>query len=356
MISKIGSIASILLLVLVTIGSAGEIDVGGGTSVSVSHDSSAEGSLASDDLGMQSSLSSVGVIDDLNIDHWVKNTIGEYAKIGVTGTNVAGFSYSDNYYPVKDNVGVSNAVWAEQWIGASSADHLDADSSASNAAGDKAATEMTIDHGSLNDYYNSAYAGPAPTLGMDRGAFAKQTVESAKGTNILAQTYSNDAPGDSAGSRTEVNYGSLTGYSALADGGRYLDGTRAAGVRVDSLSSDVSFGSMNQLIWSQNYKGDRAEVGTALAFGRLFSYSYNSNYPSQAYSIGDKDITGAIQSVDASSCFGSADYVNSYGKFDDRFYGSRTYNQAYSRQRISFWNSAATLPTLANELHGTFDN
>ena len=215
-------------------------------------------------------------------------------------------------------------------------------------------TEMTINRGSLNDYYNSAYVGPAPTLGMDRGAFAKQTVKSATGTNILAQTYANDAPGDSAGSRTEVNSGSLTGYSALANGGRYLDGTRAAGVKVDSLSASASFGSINQLIWSQNYKGDRAEVGTAIKFGQLYSYPYNSNDPSLAYSMGDKDRTGAVQSIDASSCFGSADYINSYGKFDDRFYGSRTYNQAYTRQRISFWNSAATLPTLANEWHGTF--
>jgi len=62
---------------------------------------SAEGILASDGTVTQSSVSSSGVIDNLNIDPWVKNTNGDYAEIGVTGTNLAGFSYSDNYYPGK---------------------------------------------------------------------------------------------------------------------------------------------------------------------------------------------------------------------------------------------------------------
>ena len=43
---------------------------------------------------MQSFVSSVGVIDDLNIDPSVMNTKGDYAEIGVIGTNVAGFYYT----------------------------------------------------------------------------------------------------------------------------------------------------------------------------------------------------------------------------------------------------------------------
>jgi len=353
MILKLGSLASIVLLVMVAIGSAGEVTVGCGTSVSVSDKSSAEGVLAADDLAMQSYVSSIGVIDDLNIDPWVMNTKGDYAEIGVTGTNVAGFYYTDNYYPGKGSGWVSNAVWAQQWLGASSASYLYAYSDARNAAGDKARTEMTINYGSLNDYYNSAYAGPASWLGMDRGAFVQQTAKSATGNNILAQTFTNDAPGDSAGSRTEVKYGSLTGYSALANGVRYWDGLRAAGVSVDWVSASAPSGSINQLTWAQDYRGNRVEVGTAINKGNLYSYPYNTYYPSLAYSIGDWDWTGAVQSVDASSS-GFGNYFTSYGKFYDTVYGSIAYNQPYSDGRLRFWNSAATRPTFAGEWHGTF--
>jgi hypothetical protein len=75
-------------------GAYGEsVSVGRGSSVAVSEGSSAEGTLISDGTVTQSSVSSTGVIDDLNIDPWVKNTKGDYAEIGVTGTNVAGLSY-----------------------------------------------------------------------------------------------------------------------------------------------------------------------------------------------------------------------------------------------------------------------
>ena len=350
-----GKLFTVFIMALALIpGAYGEsVSVGRGSSVAVSEGSSAEGILTSDGSITQSSVSSVGVIDDLSIDPWVQNTKGDYAEIGVTGTNVAGFSYSDNYYPGKGSGWVSNAVWAQQWLGASSANYLYAYSYARNAAGDKARAEMTINYGSLNGYYNSAYAGPAPWLGMDRGAFVQQTAKSATGNNILAQTYTNDAPGDSAGSRTEVKYGSLMGYSALANGVRYSDGMRAAGVSVDWVSASAPLGSINQLTWSQDYRGNRVEVGTAINKGNLYSYPYNSYYPSLAYSIGDWDWTGAVQSVDASSS-GFGNYFTSYGKFYDTFYGSIAYNQAYTDGRLRFWNSAATLPTFAGEWHGTF--
>ena len=50
------------------------VSIGCGSSVAVSEGSSAEGNLASDGTVTQSSVSSSGVIDNLNIDPWVKNT------------------------------------------------------------------------------------------------------------------------------------------------------------------------------------------------------------------------------------------------------------------------------------------
>jgi hypothetical protein len=236
------------------------VTVGCGSSVAVSGGSSAEGNLASDGTVTQSSVSSVGVIDDLNIDPWVQNTNGDYAEIGVTGTNVAGFTYSDNYYPVKDQVGVSDAVWAQQWIGASSADSLHAYARASNSAGDNAGSNLDISYGSLKGYYNAAYAGPASWLGIDRGAFVQQTLDSAKASKIVAQTWAVDPAGDAAGALTDVRNGDLTGYSVVAASAGYSNGLRAAGVSVDSMSASSPSGSIYQVMNTYNSTGDTSTV------------------------------------------------------------------------------------------------
>jgi hypothetical protein len=255
-------LAVLLLAVFFLISGAygGSVSVGRGSSVAVSEGSSAEGILTSDGSVTQSSVSSVGVIDDLNIDPWVQDTNGDYAEIGVTGTNVAGFTYSDNYYPVKDQVGVSDAVWAQQWIGASSADSLNAYSRASNSAGDRAGTDLNVKYGSVKGYYNAAYAGPAPWLGMDHVASVQQILDSANGNEILATTWAVDSTGDATGASTDVKQGSLYGYSVLADAARYSSGLNAAGVSVDSMSASSTSGSINQIMAAYDSKGDISTV------------------------------------------------------------------------------------------------
>ena len=249
-----------MTLVLVS-GAYGEsVSVGCGSSVAVSGGGSAEGVLASDGSVTQSSVSSVEVIDDLNIDPWVKNTKGDYAEIGVTGTNIAGFTYSDNYSPIKNGVGVSDAVWAQQWVGASSADSLHAYARASNSAGDSAGADLDLKYGSLKGYYNAAYSGPAPWLGMDRVASVQQTLDSATGKEILAQTWAVDPVGDAAGSSTSVKQGTLYGYSVVANAAGYSNGLKAAGVSVDSMSASSTSGSINQIMAAYDSKGDASTV------------------------------------------------------------------------------------------------
>ena len=329
-------------IVMVTIGSADETIVGGGTSVSVSDKCSAEGVLAADNLGMQSSASSVGVINDLNIDPWVMNTRGDYAEIGVTGTNVAGFAYSDNYYPGKGSGWVSHAVWAQQWLGASSADRLYAYSYASNAAGDEAKADIIIDHGSLSGYYNAAYAGPAPWLGMDRVASVQQTLSSATGNVILAQTWAVDSVGDAAGASTRVNQGTLYDYSVLANAARYSNGLRAAGVEVDSARASATYGSIQQIIAAVDYWGDTSQVSIDINKGYLYSDPYYSNIPAVAYSISDMRQTYTSQSYDAEA--------RGYGSFIDRNRYARYvpyspynyYERMFNRQ--TQWDEAYTRP------------
>jgi hypothetical protein len=335
MIFKIGSLTSIVLLVMVTIGSAGEISVGDGISVSVSADSSAQGTLTADDSAIQSSVSSAGLIDDLNIDPWVRNTNGDYAEIGVTGTNVAGFSYSDNYYPGKGGGWISHAVWAQQWIDATSADSLHAYARASNSAGDSAGADLDLKYGSLKGYYNAAYAGPAPWLGMDRVASVQQTLYSATGSEILAQTWAVDPVGDAAGASTSVKQGTLYGYSVLADAARYSNGLRAAGVEVDSARASAPYGSIQQIMAAIDYWGDKSQVIIDINRGYLYNDPYYSNIPTIAYSISDWGQTYALQSYDAEAVgFGS--YIDRY-----RYATPYTYYERMFNRQIS-WDEAYT--------------
>jgi len=243
------------------------VTVGCGSSVAVSEGSSAEGILASDGSVTQSSVSSVGVIDNLNIDPWVRDSNGDYAEIGVTGTNLAGYSYSDSFYPGQGSGWTSNGVAALQGISVSSADSLNAYALASNSAGDKAGASLSLLHGSLKNYYNAAYAGPASWLGIDKGAFVQQTLDNANGNAIQAQTWAIDPAGDAAGALTSVENGALNGYSVQSAAAQYSNGLSAAGVSVDSMSASVNpmtailpSGATNQVLDTYDSKGDTSMI------------------------------------------------------------------------------------------------
>jgi len=332
-----GRLFLVVIMALVLIpGACGEsVSVGRGSSVAVSEGSSAEGILTSDGSVTQSSVSSNGVIDNLNIDPWVQNTNGDYAEVGVTGTNIAGFSYSDNYYPGKGSGWVSNAVWAQQWMSASSADSLHAYARASNLAGDSAEANLDLKYGSLNGYYSAAYAGPAPWLGMNRVASVQQTLDSATGSEILAQTWAVDPVGDAAGASTSVKQGTLYDYSVLADAARYSNGLRAAGVEVDSARASAPYGSIQQIMAAIDYGGDKSQVNIDINKGYLYNDPYYSNIPTIAYSISDWGQTYALQSYDAEAV-GYGSYIDRY-----RYATPYTYYERMFNRQIS-WDEAYT--------------
>jgi len=301
-------------------GAYGEsVSIGRGSSIAVSEGSSAKGILASDGTVVQSSVSSVGVIDDINIDPWVKNTKGDYAEIGLTGTNIAGFIYSDNYYPVKNDVAVSDAVWAQQWLSASSADSLHAYARASNSAGDSAGADLNLKYGSLKGYYNAAYTGSAPWLGMDRVASVQQILDSANGNEIQAQTWAVDLVGDAAGALTDVKQGFLYGYSVLADAVRYSNGLNAVGVSVDSMSASAPSGSILQVMNTYDNKGEDSWIGASIDNGNLIGNSL-------AYSINQWSQSTSSQNVMASK--GSQVEIRSGG-----------FTTALGYENMAYWNS-----------------
>ena len=343
MILKIGSLASIVLLLMITIGSAGEIGVGGGTSVSGHGGSSAEGILVTTGSSSQGYVSSSGVIDNLNIDPWVENTKGDYAEVGVTGTNIAGFAYSYNVYPGEGSGWDSNGVSAQQWLAASSADSLHAYTLASNAAGDEAHSTMDVTSGSIGNYYSGAYAGSDPWSGYADGAYTQQIADYIKGNDVLAQSWTKNANflGDQASAKTEVVNGELVEYSDQADAikyrgwygyGYYGYGPSAAGVRVNSLSASAPTGSIDQVQRASDYFGDTTEVSTSINRGNLYSSYSNS------YSEGENGgLTGAYQSMNA-----YGDNIGCSAKITNQLLGTFSNSQQFSNKYVNLWNGASS--------------
>ena len=311
----------------------------GGTAVDVSEGSSAEGSLAINGLDTQASVSSIGIIDDIDMQHKVTNTHGDAAEVGVKGMNVAGFNYNYNTYPGDGSGWESDGVWAYQSLSADSTDSLNAYSSAKNAAGDEAHTTLDLTKGSIGSYYSSAYAGSDSWSGYVRGAYAQQIADYITGQNILVQSWTNNANylGDQAGARTEVKNGVLNRYSALANAVRYWYGwpygygPDAVGVQVNELSAFVPDGSIDQRVWAKNYLGNTAEVSTSLNGG----YLYNSNWNS--YSEGYYGLTGAYQSVDA-----SANSIGCSAKVVNQRLGTYSNGQQFGVRDARFWNGASS--------------
>jgi hypothetical protein len=344
-------IALLVGLILIQGGYGESISTGGGTSVAVGKGSSVEGSLDANDLGMQSSASSTGVISNLKSHFWARNLNGDFAKVGVEGTNVADFSSYYQFYPGKGPNWNSDRVSAEQWLSASWADSLYMNSIASNLAGEQAYAIFDLTSGSLDGYYSAAYAGPASWLGMSRVTAVQQTAEYSDGEHILVQTWAENAPNDKAESKTELIDGTLDGYSATAMAAKYPNGLRAAGVSAELVSASAPYGSIYQLMWARDFWGDTSQVSTYINRGSLNSYPYIPNSVSNAYAISDWHWVDAFQSVDASSA-GPDNYLYSNGESYNKIYGTDSYKQVYSDGQVRFWNSAVTRPKLAGQWHG----
>lgn len=289
-----GRLFILIIIALALIpGSYGKsLTTGGGTSVDVSDGCSAEGVFATDGVDTRSIISTSGVIDNLDLEHWVTNELGDSATVGMDAKNTVGLSYDSGIYPGEGDEWDSNCVWTWEKISVDTADYLNAYSTASNSAGDSASANMELYQGSLQGYYNAAYAGPALWLGLERGAFVQQTADYADGAYIHIQTETGNAARDEAIAVTNVANGVVNGYSAQANAVKYVNGDDAAGVLADSVDISVSNGALYHCMATSDNNGDTSSVIVNLDNGELNSYSL-------AYSIGDKGLAHASLSMNA---------------------------------------------------------
>jgi hypothetical protein len=267
------------------------IEIGGGSSAASSNGHT-EGNTVMDSAGVTSTATSVGLGNDLDIQHWVTNAKGDHATAGFRTTNAASVSYDYTMYPGEGSVGWTGWVAAEQKLDVNSADYINAYAYASNAAGDEAYGNTEIYSGSLNGYFSSAYAGPASWLGIERGAFVYQTLDHASGDNIVVQTWANNVMGDNGRSQTEISNGDLYEYAALTSANLADNGLRAAGTQVYGESANAPYGSIQQNMWAYDNKGDWSVLSTSITNGNLVGNSL-------AYSISQWGLAESNQNINA---------------------------------------------------------
>ena len=301
----------ILLIVGIVLvpGAYGEpISTGGGSKVEVSDGSSTEGAYTTNGIASQAVVSSSGVIDNIDINHWVKNAIGDLAWVGVQAKNAEGFSYRYSVHPDEGYANTNDAVWAEEWLDVNSASYIKAFSYASNTAGDNANAQMEITSGSLKGYHGAAYAGAAPWLGISRGAFVQQSADYATGNEILAETWSKNIVPDSASATSEVVKGTLEKYSSRAAGSKTTTNKVTCSANVDSMKASAPLGSIYNLMKSDCFLGDNSKVSISINKGNLYSYPISKDTPSSSVIVesGIFRNTYASQSFDAEAVgFGS---------------------------------------------------
>ena len=301
----------VIMALVLSSGAYGEsVAVGHGTSIAVSSDSSADGTLVADSSGAQSYVSSAGVVDVLDSGHYLENSLGDRVEIGATGTNIVGKDTYNNRFSWDSQDG--NFVAAQQWIGPISADSFHAYAKASNPGGESAESSLDLTQASLNSYYNAACAGSA-IAGFNQVVAMQQDINGANGNEILATTSAVDSVGDKAGASTKVTNGALNDYSVLAIGAEIplTTGTlNAAGISVQGISvngvskpmsASVPGGSILHVVNTYDNTGESAWEGTGVSNGDLVGNSYAYSFGNLGAAIANQGVDLATGSIDLQS-------------------------------------------------------
>ena len=195
----------IMTLVLIPGACAITASTGGGSSVSGS--GTAQGNFATN--GVQTTGFSVasGVLSDTE-NHWVEDTTGKHAEVGMSVDSATKLSYRYSLSPNKDKTIVSpkSSLNAQEWLDVTNAKQIRANANARNGEGDQANVNVNILIGSITGYKNSATA----TLTQ---ATASQSATSASGNQISFNSWANNKELDNACSSLQVYGGSVIGYA-----------------------------------------------------------------------------------------------------------------------------------------------
>jgi len=228
------------------------------------------GVVVSKTVGYAEGLSSevVGVGDYENA-HWVSNTDGSEARVGVNIDNAASYSYS--YSLVPGAGGVWSAldypyVEASQSLTVLNADQIKTFAEANTANGYHADVSATVEYGSLIGYSNRAFAdGP-------EFSYAEQACDSASGDSVIFESSASDENGDYVRTSMAVTNGEVSDYYNPAQAGSYYDSEEDASTSqalAYQHSGEVHGNEIQSYAESTNSNGDIATASGLVRNGYM---------------------------------------------------------------------------------------
>lgn len=278
--------------------------------------------------------------------HWVSNTKGAYAEVGVDIIESESYGYSYQLYP---GSGVWNAknypeISASESLDVTNADYIKSYANARNAGGLNAGVSTEVTSGSLFGYSNIARASADEVE-------ASQGFDSASG-NLITTSSSSQAEtkkGDtkSASVSTEVTSGSLEGYSSIAlASADEVEASQSYGIASGDLIKSESISEV-----STKKEAYNSSVGMSISQGSVIDYSGTASTAIEtAYTTQRLGVTSGTASGDSINAFTNAENKEGDKSFTTvdisqgsltHYYGeaSSTISQASTQQSISGYGS-----------------
>ena len=222
-------IVFIIALALISGACAITASTGGGSSLSGS--GTAQGNLATD--GIQTTGFSVanGVISGTE-NHWVEDTTGKHAEVGMSVDSAEKLKYSYSLSPNKDKTVVSpqSSITAKELLDVTNAYSASAYAFARNGEGDRAGVTMAVYDGSITGYANSATANT-------KSVQASETFKSLSGNGFTFDWGAKNSEGDYVGWYTGSEYQTLKMTESPNSNKGFAAGTQSVVTQSEKLAS-----------------------------------------------------------------------------------------------------------------------
>jgi hypothetical protein len=279
-------IAEVCGLSLSISGGDGSGTVGSTTKITAPTDGSVESVAFLTSGHLSQSISGSG---DLGAQsHGVSNRDGSEAAVYVMVDKAASYQYDYSLYPGEGSGYPSKYVKASETLTATNAEEISASATANNAKEDHSEVSVRIQHGSIDNYKNSAYADKS-------NAKSSQKAYMASGNQI--EFYQHASNGRGYDVEADVYVQGSTTPSSLKS---YMDSADATGASA-ALSRDIGF--LSGDVISCSTEASNTEDGTKVIDGQEISYIENGEMDGYSSSAGAKK-SRLTSSQDFKSAFG----------------------------------------------------
>ncbi|GEM_PF-978646 len=196
----------------------------------------------------------------MNEFHYVDDGTGR-ASVRAEVENAADYQYQYALFPAEGDVAPSAYVQARHWMTALDADRIYCEEVATNAEGDLAVTTITVEDGSLQNYFGLARATATDVT-------TSHSADSAEGSMVLIVAGARNDVSDHAYHSLTARDAGLPAIMTELQASTYADNDFAR-ASIESVLVDVSDGTLNMEQGSSNSIADSSGSWTSVIDGQL---------------------------------------------------------------------------------------